>query len=97
MRHGTVVTILIGVLAEAPACDDDQPPTSTAPTTTTPRSDPEPTSLAIGGPDSLMVGATTQYQATITYSDGIREVGRGRGVGIALPASPARPAQARRT
>ena len=83
MRHWIiVVTLLAGALAAA-ACDDERPtPTPTAPTTTTPPpttppSDPEPTSLAIDGPDSLMVGATAQYHATITYSDGAEKPGEG--------------------
>ena len=83
MRHRIiVVTLLAGALAAA-ACDDERPaptptaPTTTTPTTTTPQSDPEPTSLAIEGPDSLMVGATAQYQATITYSDGAEQPGEG--------------------
>ena len=81
MRHWIiVVTLLAGALAAA-ACEDERPtPTPTAPTTTTPppttpQSDPEPTSLAIDGPDSLMVGATAQYEATITYSDGAEKPG----------------------
>ena len=82
MRHWIiVVTLLAGAFAAA-ACDDERPtPTPTAPTTTTPpttpQSDPEPTSLAIDGPDSLMVGATAQYEATITYSDGAEKPGEG--------------------
>ena len=81
IRHWIIATILIGALA-ASACGGDEPTTPTAPTpstttTTTPQSDQEPTSLAIEGPDSLMVGATTQYQATITYSDGAERPGEG--------------------
>ena len=72
IRHWIIATILIGALA-ASACGGDEPTTPTAPTP----SDPEPTSLAIEGPDSLMVGATTQYQATITYSDGAERPGEG--------------------
>ena len=86
MRHGIAVTVLIGTLAAAAACDDDQAPTPTAPTPTTPttklQSNPAPTSLAIGGPDSLMVGATLQCQATITQFRRRGRAGRGRGVGI---------------
>ena len=81
MRHWIIATLLAGALAVAGACDDKQQPSPTAPTptpttpATTPQSDPEPTSLAIEGPDSLMVGATAQYQATITYSDGAERAG----------------------
>ena len=81
MRRWIIATLLAGTLAAAGACDDKEQPTATAPTpmpTTpivTPPSDPEPTSLAVTGPDSLMVGATAQYQATITYSDGAERPG----------------------
>ena len=79
MRRWIIATLLAGALAAAGACDDKQQPTPTAPTpttpATTPQSDPEPTSLAVTGPDSLMVGATAQYEATITYSDGAERAG----------------------
>ena len=81
MRHGIVITILIGALAAVGACDAEQQPTPTAPTpiptmpTGTSQSDPDPTSLAVTGPDSLMVGATVQYEAMITYSDGAERPG----------------------
>ena len=102
MRRWIIATLLAGTLAAAGACDDKQQPTPTAPTpmpTTpmvTPPSDPEPTSLAVTGPDGLMVGATAQYQATITYSDGAERLGEdvgrvddwrggGRRMGVAVP------------
>lgn len=81
MRRALIATLLAATLAAAGACDDDQPTTPSAPTPTTPvqpatpATDPEPTSLAVTGPDSLMVGETVQYDATVTYDDGSEGAG----------------------
>ena len=81
MRRSIIATLLAVTLAAAGACDDDQPNTPTAPTPTTPTqpttpaADPEPTALAVTGPDSLMVGETVQYEATVTYDDGSEREG----------------------
>ena len=73
MRRSIIATLLAVTLAAAGACDDNQTTTPTAPTPTqpaTPAPNPEPMSLAVTGPDSLVAGETAQYEATVTYDDG---------------------------
>ena len=64
----------VAVVALTISCSEDSPP-PTAPTptpSTTPPPPPAatPQSLAVSGPDSLEVGQTGQYTATVTFSDG---------------------------